>query len=132
MNVCFNAVALSFILEIENFAYSFALRDATRVEFERDHQLSIRTADGILLNRVKVLYVVLTQIAVVFYLTAVEYSGTTVFPYMALIYGFSPIAQIAEFLAGVTACDIRRCGIFVLKYAISLIVLDPNLLTRVG
>ena len=99
LNTCFNAVALAFVVEVDNFCYDLALSDETKADFEKKCRLTITAEDSVLLARTKSLYLVLTPLGIFFclagYATANMMAG-----YSILIYGFAFVAQIGELIVG--------------------------------
>ena len=101
LNTCFNAVALAFVLEIDNYAYDMALSDETRADFEKRCRLKISAADSVVLARKKRLYMVLTPLGIFFCLAG--YATTNLMlGYNGLLHGFTLVAQISEIITGVS------------------------------
>eukprot|EP01047_Picozoa_sp_COSAG01_P052335 COSAG01_NODE_5495_length_4226_cov_3.635328_2_plen_588_part_00 len=72
LNVCFNTVAMLFLVEIDNSAYAFLLGERTRTKVERECRVRLTNLEAGALSQSKTIYSVAVVISVV---GAIAYAG---------------------------------------------------------
>ena len=124
LDTCFNAVALSFVLEIDNFAYDHIINEKTRKEFEEACRVQITSTDSVMLDRSRKVYMALTPCACFYVL--VGYATDNLLPaFMTNLLCFSLFAHIVELLVGsaLVTSKLQGCLEGLLKFMIGFVAM---------
>ena len=100
LNTCMNAVAILFVLEIDNLAFDMGVDDETKAQFVAAHQIRVSNADSALLRKSKAIYFRVAFVGILLCMLGYRLALNDFFSWFLLLYFFSLCASVLEALTG--------------------------------